>query len=162
MFWRYATNLQENTHAEVRFHDVGTFDKLPTKLCVDNQIIRFLWVTFFIKGSVKTVAIVHISVTDFWYWQNIMIWRWFWHCWLSNHVVMFVTMKNYALNFNLHLVSGTLSLLHWFRFLLPRKFSFPMLTITAQKMKFSIKDFFSKHDQIRGNCGFDHIYIRNL
>ena len=29
---------------------------------------------------------------------------------------------------------------------------------TAQKMKFSIKDFFSKCDQIAGNCGFGHIY----
>ena len=34
---------------------------------------------------------------------------------------------------------------------------------TTQKMKFSIKDFFSKCDQIRstkseGNCGFSHIY----
>ena len=28
---------------------------------------------------------------------------------------------------------------------------------TAQKMKFCIKDFFSKCDQIRGNCGFGHI-----
>ena len=41
-------------------------------------------------------------------------------------------------------------------------------TYTAQKMKFSIKDFFIKCDQIRrkpwlyeifaGNCGFGHIY----
>ena len=29
---------------------------------------------------------------------------------------------------------------------------------TAQKMKFSIKDFFSIFDQIAGNCGFGHIY----
>ena len=29
-------------------------------------------------------------------------------------------------------------------------------SVTAQKMKFSIKDFFSKCDQIR--CGFGHIY----
>ena len=27
-----------------------------------------------------------------------------------------------------------------------------------KKMKFSIKDFFSKCDQIRSNCGFGHIY----
>ena len=32
---------------------------------------------------------------------------------------------------------------------------------TAQKMKFSIKDFFIKYDQIRRNCGFGHIYWRN-
>ena len=31
---------------------------------------------------------------------------------------------------------------------------------TAQKMKFSIKDFFSKCDQIC-SCGFGHIYWRN-
>ena len=31
-------------------------------------------------------------------------------------------------------------------------------TITSQRMKFSIKDFFSKSDQIAGNCGFGHIY----
>ena len=31
-------------------------------------------------------------------------------------------------------------------------------TCTAQKMKFSIKDFFSKCDQTAGNCGFGHIY----
>ena len=32
--------------------------------------------------------------------------------------------------------------------------------ITAQKMKFSIKEFFSKWYQIRSaeNCGFGHIY----
>ena len=29
---------------------------------------------------------------------------------------------------------------------------------TAQKMKFSIKDFVSKCDQIAGNCGFGHNY----
>ena len=28
----------------------------------------------------------------------------------------------------------------------------------AQKLEFSIKDFFSKCDQIRRNCGFGHIY----
>ena len=43
--------------------------------------------------------------------------------------------------------------------------------ITAQKMKFSIEDFFSKCDQIRSklriwshllvNCGFGHIYWRS-
>ena len=33
-------------------------------------------------------------------------------------------------------------------------------TVTAQKMKFSITDFFSKFDQIRRNCGFGHIYWR--
>ena len=33
--------------------------------------------------------------------------------------------------------------------------------LTAQKLKFSIKDFFSKWDQIQGNCGFGHIYLRN-
>ena len=32
---------------------------------------------------------------------------------------------------------------------------------TAQKMKFSIKDFYSKCNQIRSNCGFCHIYWRN-
>ena len=31
---------------------------------------------------------------------------------------------------------------------------------TAQKMKFSIKDFFSKCDQIHRKCGFGHIYWR--
>ena len=29
---------------------------------------------------------------------------------------------------------------------------------TTQKMKFSIKDFFSKHDHIRRTCRFGHIY----
>ena len=29
-------------------------------------------------------------------------------------------------------------------------------------MKFSIKDFSSQSDQIAGNCGFGHIYCRNL
>ena len=29
-------------------------------------------------------------------------------------------------------------------------------------MKFSIKDFSSQSDQIAGNCGFGHIYWRNL
>ena len=33
-----------------------------------------------------------------------------------------------------------------------------VLTCTAQKMKFSIKGFFSKCDQSAGNCGFGHIY----
>ena len=33
-----------------------------------------------------------------------------------------------------------------------------MHIVTAQKMKFSIKDFFSKCDQIRE---FEHIYWRN-
>ena len=32
---------------------------------------------------------------------------------------------------------------------------------TAQKMKFSIKNFFSKSDQTAGICGFGHIYWRN-
>ena len=32
---------------------------------------------------------------------------------------------------------------------------------TAQKMKFSIKDFFSKCNQSTWNCGFGHIYWRN-
>ena len=31
-------------------------------------------------------------------------------------------------------------------------------TYTAQKMKFSIKDFFSKFDQTAVFCGFGHIY----
>ena len=31
----------------------------------------------------------------------------------------------------------------------------------GQKMKFSIKDFFSKYDHIRRNYGFGHIYRRN-
>ena len=31
-----------------------------------------------------------------------------------------------------------------------------------KKMKFSIKDYFSKCDQIAVNCGFGHIYWRNL
>ena len=35
------------------------------------------------------------------------------------------------------------------------------VTHTAWKMKFSIKDFFSKCDQIAGNCRFGHIYWRN-
>ena len=34
-------------------------------------------------------------------------------------------------------------------------------TCTPQKMKFSIKDFFSKYDQIAVSCGFGHIYWRN-
>ena len=34
-------------------------------------------------------------------------------------------------------------------------------TFTEQKMKFSIKDFFSKCDQFAGNCGFGHICWRN-
>ena len=29
---------------------------------------------------------------------------------------------------------------------------------TAQKMKFSIKDLFSKYGKSAGNCGFGHIY----
>ena len=29
---------------------------------------------------------------------------------------------------------------------------------TAQKMKFTIKDFLSKYEQTAGNCGFGHIY----
>ena len=33
---------------------------------------------------------------------------------------------------------------------------------TAQKIKFFIKVFFSKCDQIRRNFGFDHIYWKNL
>ena len=35
------------------------------------------------------------------------------------------------------------------------------VTLTAQRMKYSIKDFFSKCDPIAGNCGFGHIYWRN-
>ena len=31
----------------------------------------------------------------------------------------------------------------------------------AQKMKFSIKDFIRKYDQIHIDCGFGHIYWRN-
>ena len=34
-------------------------------------------------------------------------------------------------------------------------------TNTAQKLKFNIKDFFSKCEQIRWKCGFGHIYWRN-
>ena len=33
-------------------------------------------------------------------------------------------------------------------------------TYTAQKMKFSIKDFYSKCDQIHSSCGFGHIFWR--
>ena len=36
-------------------------------------------------------------------------------------------------------------------------FSF-IISITAQKMKFSIKDFFSKRDQIRKKLRIVHIY----
>ena len=36
-----------------------------------------------------------------------------------------------------------------------------MDTFTAQKMKLSMKDFFSKCHQIRSSCGFGHIYWRN-
>ena len=32
---------------------------------------------------------------------------------------------------------------------------------TSQKMKFSIKDFFCKCDQVAVSCGFGHIYCRN-
>ena len=32
---------------------------------------------------------------------------------------------------------------------------------TAQKMKYSINDFFGECDQIRKKCGFGHIYWRN-
>ena len=32
---------------------------------------------------------------------------------------------------------------------------------TAEKVKFSIKDFFSKCDQTAVSCGFGHIYWRN-
>ena len=32
----------------------------------------------------------------------------------------------------------------------------------AQKMRFSIKDLFSKCDESAGNCGFGHNYWRNL
>ena len=35
------------------------------------------------------------------------------------------------------------------------------LRFTAQKMKFSNKDFFSKYDQIWSLVGFGHIYWRN-
>ena len=34
-------------------------------------------------------------------------------------------------------------------------------TYTAQNMKFSIKDFFSKCDHIRRNMRFGHIYWKN-
>ena len=34
----------------------------------------------------------------------------------------------------------------------------PPIYNTAQKMKLSIKDFFSKCNEIAGNCGFGHIY----
>ena len=45
----------------------------------------------------------------------------------------------------------------------PVKLEIPMCSValTAQKMKFSIKDSFSKCDQICSFCGFDHIYWRN-
>ena len=33
-----------------------------------------------------------------------------------------------------------------------------LVKYTTQRMKFSIKDFFSKCDQTAGNCGFGHIY----
>ena len=36
-----------------------------------------------------------------------------------------------------------------------------ILTNTAQKLIFSITDFFSKCDQIAVSCGFGHIYCRN-
>ena len=35
------------------------------------------------------------------------------------------------------------------------------ITVTVQKMKFLIKDFFWKCKQTTGNCGFDHVYWRN-
>ena len=39
-----------------------------------------------------------------------------------------------------------------------KKLRIAMIRSTGQKMKFSIKDFFSKCDQMRaGNCGFGHI-----
>ena len=34
--------------------------------------------------------------------------------------------------------------------------------ITAQKMKFSITDFFNKYDQAAGTRGFGYIYWRNF
>ena len=43
-----------------------------------------------------------------------------------------------------------------------KKLRIAMIRSTGQKMKFSIKDIFSKCDQIRAvNCGFGHIYYRN-
>ena len=40
-----------------------------------------------------------------------------------------------------------------------KKLRIAMIRSTGQKMKFSIKDIFSKCDQIRAvNCGFGHIY----
>ena len=36
--------------------------------------------------------------------------------------------------------------------------NYNFIIITAQKMKFSSKDFFSKCDQILSNCRFGHIY----
>ena len=44
----------------------------------------------------------------------------------------------------------------------PHTFSKIWLTYTAQKMKFSIKDFFSKYvNKSAVSCGFGHIYWRN-
>ena len=41
------------------------------------------------------------------------------------------------------------------------EYSLNLILRSAQKMKSSMKDFFSKYDQIRKNCGFGHIYWRN-
>ena len=35
-------------------------------------------------------------------------------------------------------------------------------SVTAQRMKFLIKDFFTKSTKSAGNCGFGHIYCRIL
>ena len=48
------------------------------------------------------------------------------------------------------------------KFCIPIFFNFAVISpYTAQKMKFSIKDFFSKYDQIRTKLRFGHIYRRN-
>ena len=49
------------------------------------------------------------------------------------------------------------SLIEGFERIVP-SWMFDNVLNTAQKMKFSIKDFFSKCDQIRRNCGLGHIY----
>ena len=43
-----------------------------------------------------------------------------------------------------------------------RSFSLKLRIFSARVMKFSIKAFFSKYDQTAENCGFGHIYWRNL
>ena len=45
-----------------------------------------------------------------------------------------------------------------FNILVPEIYGQLRVRITAQKMKFSIKDFFSIYDQIRRKRGFGHIY----